>query len=238
MNWFAKINLKIVIEQLGALRSALFLLLLITACIYGGYRIGHYYHGFHVNTLDQQKLRLDSLYKEQENQIKIINTLEVELTLERIANQKAQNTLKFMEKEHYIVKKELAFYEKVMAPEKEVDGLVVDKIKITATQSPNHYTFQVILVQQELKKRYAKGYIELTFQGSKSNKPTKINLAAISSLTKKDLSFSFKYFKILEGEFTLPEDFIPEKTLLSVILPKGKWQKYYRLNKNIAWSLD
>jgi len=238
MNWLAKINLKIVVGHLGALKSAIILLLLITLCIWGGYRLGNYYHGFHVITLEQQKLRLGLLYKEQEDQIKVINTLEVELTLERLANQKAQSTLKLMEKEHYQVKKELAFYEKVMAPEKEVDGLVVDKIKITATQSPNHYRFQVTLVQQALRKRYAKGYIKLNFKGSNSNKPSKINLTAISSITKKDLSFSFKYFQIIEGEFTLPENFIPETILLNVILPKTKWQKYSKLDKKIAWNTD
>ncbi len=238
MNGLAKINIKAVIEQLGALKSAFFLLLLISLCLFSGYRLGNYYHNFHVVTLEQQKLRLDLLYKEQEDQIRVINTLEVELTLERLANQKAQSTLKLMEKEHYQVKKELAFYEKVMAPEKEADGLVVDKIKITATQSPNHYRFQVVLVQQALRKRYAKGYIELRFKGSSANKPSKINLRSISGITKKDLSFSFKYFQIIEGEFTLPDNFVPETTLLNVILPKTKWQKYYKLDKKTAWVID
>ena len=45
-----------------------------------------------------------------------------------------------MSQEHYQVKKELAFYEKVMAPEKEADGVVIDNIKITASSKSEPLT--------------------------------------------------------------------------------------------------
>ncbi|MGL1956542.1 MAG: hypothetical protein OCD00_04430 [Colwellia sp.] len=238
MNWLAKINLTIVAERLGPLRSALFLLILIGLCLFTGYRLGNYYHGFQVETLEQQKIRLDELYANQARQVARIHTLEVELAVESLANQGSQTTLKKMENAHYQVKKQLAFYEKVMAPEKEADGLVIDNMKILATQSPNHYRFQVVLVQQQLKKRYAKGFIELSFIGSLDDKPEQLTLANVSSLTRKELSFSFKYFQVVEGEFTLPEKFVPEKIVLSATLPKGKWQKYHKLDKSQTWLLD
>ncbi|MCW8833523.1 MAG: hypothetical protein OQK03_09410, partial [Colwellia sp.] len=166
MNWLAKINLRVVTERLGPFKSATFLAVLIMLCLFIGYRLGNYYHNFQVSTLAQQKQRLDDLYHQQAKQVERIHTLEVELAVEQLANQNAQATLKQMADEHYQVKTELAFYEKVMAPEKEADGLVIDNVKVNATQSPNHFEFQVILVQQLLKKRYAKGYIELEVIGS------------------------------------------------------------------------
>ncbi|MBL4940529.1 MAG: hypothetical protein JKY81_02565 [Colwellia sp.] len=238
MNWLAKINLNIVTERLGSFKSALFLLILIILCLFVGYRLGNFYHNFQSTTLTQQKDRLEQLYQQQESQIARIHILEVELAVEQLANQNAQVVLKKMSQEHYQVKKELAFYEKVMAPEKEADGLVIDNIKITATQSPNHYNFQVILVQQQLKKRYAKGYVDLAVFGSLANKPNQIKLADISTLTRKELSFSFKYFQIIEGSFTLPENFLAEKVQLSAILTKSKWQKYQKLNKTLPWILE
>jgi len=237
MNWLAKINLTVVTERLGPFKSALFLLIVISICLFSGYRFGNYYHNYQETTLNQQKTRLDELYSTQAKQVEQIHTLEVELVVERLANQNSQSTLKQMAEEHYQVKKQLAFYEKVMAPEKDADGLIIDNIKIMATQSPNHYRFQVVLVQQELKKRYVKGYIELAFEGSLADKPKLIKLSEVSSLSKKDRSFSFKYFQVIEGEFTLPDNFVPEKLSLSAILPKTKWQKYYKLNKNQPWSL-
>ena len=143
-----------------------------------------------------------------------------------------------MSLEHYQVKKELAFYEKVMAPEKEADGLVIDNMKISKSQSPNHYNFQVVLVQQQLKKRYAKGYVNLVITGSLAKKPSQLKLSDISDNTRKSLSFSFKYFQVIEGSFTLPENFSPEKIHLSAILSKTKWQKHQELKKTLPWMVE
>ena len=238
MNWLAKINLTVVTERLGPFKSALFLLTLIALCLFIGYRLGNFYHNFQSTTLAQQKIRLEQLYQQQSKQVERIHTLEVELAVEQLANQNAQAMLKKMSVEHYQVKKELAFYEKVMAPEKEADGLVIDNIKIIASQSPNYYHFQVILVQQQLKKSYAKGYVDLVVIGSLANKPSQLKLSDISAVTKKELSFSFKYFQVIEGTFTLPENFVPEKIHISAVLTKTKWQKYQELNKTESWDVE
>jgi hypothetical protein len=238
MNWLAKINLTVVTERLGPFKSALFLLTLIVLCIFVGYRMGNFYHNFQYSTLEKQKIRLAEMYEKQSNQVELIHTLEVELAVEQLASQNAQKMLKKMSLENYQVKKELAFYEKVMAPEKEADGVVIDNIKIMASQSPNHYSFQIVLVQQQIKKRYTKGYIGLSIIGSLKNKPSQLSLTEISTLTTKELSFNFKYFQVLEGAFTLPENFAPEKLQLSAILTKNKWQKYHKLEKSLPWRIE
>jgi hypothetical protein len=238
MNWLAKINLTVVTERLGPFKSALFLLVLIALCSFVGYRVGNFYHNFQATIIEKQKARLEELYQKQSSQVELIHTLEVELAVEQLASQNAHATLKKMSVEHYEVKKSLAFYEKVMAPEKEVDGVIIDNINITASQSPNHYNFQIILVQQKIKKRYAKGYVDVSLAGSLDNKPSQLVLTDISTITRNDLSFNFKYFQVLEGSFTLPENFYPEKLNLSVILTKNKWQKYHKLKKSIPWRVE
>ena len=236
MNWLAKINLSTVVTRLGAFRSAILLLAVIAIALFCGYRIGNFYHGYQVQTLAQQKERLDGLYQKLVEKSQRINTLEVELEVERMANMRSQRDLKVIEQEHFQVKKELAFYEKVMAPEKQANGLVIDGVKLAKTESPHHYRFQVVLVQQLLRKRYAKGFVELSLTGSLNGKPTKLPLSEVSSLTKKDLSFSFQYFQIVSGELTLPENFIAEKIDVAAILPKGKWQTYNRIDQSYSWQ--
>ena len=238
MNWLAKINLTVVTQRLGPFKSALFLLSLIIVCLFVGYRFGNFYHNFQAETLAKQKKRLEELYQEQAKQVERIHTLEVELAVEQLASQNAQATLKEMSLEHYHVKKELAFYEKVMAPEKGADGLVIDNLKITASQSPNHYNFQIVLVQQQLKRSSVKGHVELIVTGSLNNKPSQLKLENISAITEKELSFSFRYFQVIEGSFTLPSNFSPEKILLSAVLTKNKWQKYQKLDKTLPWGVE
>lgn len=236
MNWLAKINLNTMIERLGPFRSAIFLLLLFSTCLYSGYRVGNYYHGFHVRTLELQKGRLDDFYQQQLAQSQRIHRLEAELEFERMGNQEAQKTLKTMESDHYQVKKQLAFYEKVMAPEKQADGLVIDSVNIGPSQSLNHFRFEVILIQQTIKKRYAKGHILLTLSGSLDNKPSEIKVSDILAANQHPLSFSFRYFQVITGEFSVPDNFIAEHITVSAVLPKGKWQDYNRLDETYVWS--
>lgn len=238
MNWLAKINLSVVIKRLGPYKSAFFLALMMVLCIFTGYRLGNFYHHFQTTTLAQQKNRLENLYQEQALQVERIHTLEVELAVEQLVNQNAQVTLQQMADEFYQVKKQLGFYEKVMAPEKGANGLVIDKVKITASQSLNHYNFQITLVQQQLKKRYAKGYVDIVVTGSFANKPKQLALSDISTATKKSLSFSFKYFQVISGGIILPNDFIAEKIQVSAILTKSKWQKYQKLNETLPWNTE
>jgi len=240
MNWLAKINLSTVVMRLGTFRSAILLLSMVVVSVFCGYRVGNFYHNYQSQTLAQQQSRLDFIYQQLAEKTQRINTLEVELEVERMANQRSQQTLKSIEQEHFQVKKELAFYEKVMAPEKDANGLVIDKVNLTKTESPEHYRFQVVLVQQLLRKRYAKGYIEVSITGSLNNKPSSIALSELSTLKQKDLSFSFQYFQIITGELTLPENFIPETINVAAVLPKGKWQKYNRIDQSYPWlkSID
>jgi hypothetical protein len=236
MNWLAKINLNTVVKRIGTFRSAILLLTIIIISLFCGYRIGNFYHGYQVQALEQQKFRLDALYQKLVEKSQRINTLEVELEVERMANQHSQQMLKSIEQAHFQVKKELAFYEKVMAPEKQANGLVIDNIVVTKTESPNHYRFQVALVQQLLRKRYAKGVIELSITGSLDNRPITIPLSELSKSTKKDLSFSFQYFQIISGELMLPDNFIPEKISVAAILTKSKWQEYNRIDQSYQWQ--
>lgn len=235
MSWLAKINLNIVVAKIGTFKSAILLIILIATCLYCGYRVGNFFHGYQKMTMEQQKKRLDELYNKQDGQIRRINTLEVELEVERIANQKSHRLLKEIEEEHYRVKKELAFYEKVMAPEKQADGLVVDKVLFTPTGSPNHFSYEVVLVQQRIKKRYAKGNVDISFVGSFNKKPKKLTLQEVSKISEKSLKFSFKYFQIFEGELTFPEGFIPDKVKLSAVMPKSKHQAYQKIDESYPW---
>jgi hypothetical protein len=238
MKWLAKINLGVVIERLGTFKSALFLLTVISLCLFIGYRLGNYYHHFQVTNLDQQKLRLEQLYQQQENNIARIHTLEVELAVEQLANQSAQGLLKSAAEQEFEVKKQLAFYEKVMAPEKQTAGLFVDNVIIQASKIPNKYHFQVTLVQQQLKRRYSKGYIEVVFEGREGKKAVKLKLKEVAEVNKKELKFSFQYFQIINGEFTLPANFTPENVLVSTILTKSRWQKYTKTEKSVSWQVS
>lgn len=236
MNWLAKINLNVVVKRLGPFKSALLLVFILGLSIFSGYRVGNFFHSYQQQKIEHQQSRLDDLYLQISKHVSRINMLEVELEVERLANDKSRTVIKNLESQHFEVKRNLAFYEKVMAPEKQADGIVLDKVIISATESENHYRFQVVLMQQQKQKRYAKGYIDFFVEGSLDNKPIRLKLSEISKQVRADLSFNFQYFQIVEGEITFPEGFKAEQVLLTATLPQGRWQKYSRLDETYKWQ--
>ena len=114
----------------------------------------------------------------------------------------------------------------------------MENVKITAGKTPQQYQFQVTLVQQQLKRRYSKGYIDLVFEGDNAGKMVKFKLSDVSKIDKKTLKFSFQYFQIISGEFILPEGFSPESVTASAILTKSRWQKYAKKDKQLPWLVS
>ncbi len=77
MNWLTKINLTTVFKRLGPLKSAFFIVLIISLCLYIGYRFGNFYHSYQQNIIKNQAQRLTQLYQENEDYIRTVNTLTV-----------------------------------------------------------------------------------------------------------------------------------------------------------------
>lgn len=235
MNWLAKISWNNLRTHLGAFNSLILLACLVGGLFYGGYRFGNYYHGYQQNFLQNQQNRLDELYQKQEASVQRINTLAVELELERLANQQSMAALRELEQSNFELKKELTFYQMVMAPEKQADGLVIENVEIFSTESENHYRYRLVLVQQQKSKRYVKGKLNLQITGSLNNKRATLDLKEVSDITNEQLSFSFQFFQVLEGELLLPPNFVAEQISVSANLPKTRWQKANTLKRRFDW---
>lgn len=236
MKWLAKINLHTFVQKLGVYKSFIIVLTLIVICVFSGYRLGNYFHAHQIQAISYHKKTLALLDQQLADQIKRINTLSAELEIEKMANKQSLASLKSVGNENFELKKSLAFYERIMAPEKEADGVVLDEFLVSETAIKNRYNFNTLLVHQRIQKRYAKGFIDISVKGVLNNKTTTFSLADLSELSKKDLTFSFKYFQSIHGVFNLPEDFVPEKIHVIITLPKSRWQKYHRLEKGFKWS--
>ncbi len=235
MDWLRQITLNKLHNKFGAFKLLIFSVSILFLVALASYKIGNFYQGHQSKLIAEQSERLDRLYLQNEQAQSRINTLNVELEIEKLASYKAQQALRSLEDDHFSLKKELAFYEKIMAPEKEANGVVIDEVQVVETASPGHYRLRVVLVQQQKSKRYAKGRVEVSFNGSLNDRPASINLLNIAKINKQELNFSFQYFQVFEVEFELTENFIPEKIQVAAILPKGRWQKYHRLDETYAW---
>jgi hypothetical protein len=122
-----------------------------------------------------------------------------------------------------------------MAPELTQDGFVVESVEILATASTNNYAISIMMLQRENIKAIIKGTLNISLQGSQNTVPIKYDLKEILDDKTEKMSFSFKYFQVLELRVTLPEDFTPEQIEIKTDIYKYK-RKRGSYTRTIEWE--
>lgn len=223
-------------QKYGRFKSLLLLILVMGFMAYVGFWIGNKDSIIQQAQIDAQNERLENLYQETEKQLKQINFLAVELEIEKLASEQSQTSLARLQKKIYDMRTELTFYQKVMAPELMADGLAIDSFSIVETETKGRFKFKLVIIQSDKTKRYAKGHILLSIDGKENEQAKEYDLLGLAKLSKKQAKFSFQYFQVFEEEFDLPSGFSPEQIKTSVVLPKGKWQEYKRVDRSFEWA--
>ncbi len=228
-------NLEIIWHNLASFYSSI--IGLVVLCLVGAFAYWLAYKQFSSIKDDNKNLKLsleqreDELFKSDQE----LNFLRVELEVEKVALQSIQNDLKTINTENAALKKELTFFQNVMAPESTAQGVMLDDFYVETSLSDTRFRYHAALVHTRKQKRYAKGHIKVVLFGQKDNKTIRYDLKDLL-IEKQSLKFSFQYFQILEGDFELPKGFEPERIEIAVISPKKKWQKYKRSDSKVDWQ--
>ena len=204
---------------------------------YLGFEAGNVHYDAQKQQIDTLNQSLDNLRKENETLTKNLNVLGVELEVQRLANQSTQQNLQENLVKEAQLKQELSFYQKVMAPELKEQGFSIDGFEIESTLSDNFYRFNLILMQQKKLKAVIKGNLDVRLEGSENGKPKELRLLDLMEQGSSGLVFSFKYFQVVQGAFTLPESFIPEKIVVHAEVFQFK-KKRGDLTRSFAWELS
>lgn len=138
------------------------------------------------------------------------------------------------QKEILVLKEELAFYTSLIEPSKMKSALHVKDLVIEAIDSDAHlYRYKLILTQRHQNNRMATGKVDIRLTGQYKSGKVTYALSDISSKTKKNIQFKFKYFQSFEGSLRLPSEFQPE-FLTILVNPKGKRLK--AISKVFQWT--
>lgn len=224
-------------RRLGRFQFLILLMAVVLGCVYAGFKVGTLANQWQIEQIQTQKKRLDGLYEELDQKIRQINYLSVELEVEQNANSEIQRELLQLRQESFELRRELNFYQKVVAPELVADGISVEQFSAEPTNLEGRFRFRFALVQTDTQKRYAKGYIRIKLLGVKADEKAEFDLAELAGMSKNNLAFSFHYFQYFEGEFELPEGVIAEQIEVKVIQPKTKWQKYKATTQTLDWPM-
>ncbi|RUO30156.1 DUF6776 family protein [Aliidiomarina sanyensis] len=166
------------------------------------------------------------------------NILQVELDVERAANRALQNEIREALDENASIRRELAFYQRVMAPELDADGVTIDSFHISPISADRGFYFRLILLQLERIEQLMTGTIVVTVRGHQGNQRRDLNLLELAGLEGDANRFAMNYFALTEGSFVLPEGFVPDTVQVQVRARGGRQtERYFPWDDLISESL-
>lgn len=207
--------------------------------IAAGYFVGNMSLLQQQHRLSVQLQQLQTLLKTSETQLvdqrKQVDYLTAELAVERHTSQLQMQDLKAEQQKLFETRKELAFYQKIISPDLQANSLIIDSFTLSPGQAVGKYKFNLVLIEQDKQKNFAKGQITLTLVGKKAGKKATVDLLQLAGFSKADRRFSFKHFQIFEGEFVLPSAFMAEQVEVTVSVPASRGQKAAKVSQSIPW---
>ena len=134
------------------------------------------------------------------------------------------------------LKKKLLFYQRILAPEKVINGVTLDSLTVSKEASTDYYYMQVVLAQVQRKKRHIKAQGQLSVYGSLNGKPKSYKWKTLRSDKKQNLTFSFRYFQSIEASIKMPAGFVPERIVFKADIKGNKWNSGVKLNQSFDWD--
>lgn len=137
------------------------------------------------------------------------------------AQKDSRHSLTKLNNELSDVKKKLAFYQRVVAPETVAKGLYIDSLRINSTGEVGIHQYKLVVAQGVNPKRSIKGRYTLSVMGKTAGKEKAFAMQDILVSKKRTQGFSFRYYELLAGTLKFEQGFVPEQVTVTVI-PSNK----------------
>lgn len=207
-------NEKRKLPDLAQLHRGLQALVLAVVLFIGGL-LGYLGGNWHVLVLQdrvsQLEQQINQLYERSEQFDYQQHIAQVELGIERAATTSLQQELLAAQDENFALRRELTFYQKIMSPETEASGVVIDSLELQPSRQTNSYHFRLALVQTERQRNLISGTVSMRLRGRQDGEPAELDLQSLAAIETKDRQFSMRYFTVQAGTFILPEGFVADR---------------------------
>ena len=194
------------------------------AC-WAGFEYGQYRAAFDSEAArDRQQAlqgRIDSLSEARSALRRQVAILERSSQIDREAAEAAKERFEEFEDERVRLQEDLAFYRGIVAPETRKHGLRVRDFQLEAV-SDGAYRYRFSLTQVFKNSKAVRGSVDLSVTGAVDGDTKTLVLGQLpGAVPSEPHKFRFKYFQNFEGEFKLPEGFLPREGIIDV-QPQGE----------------
>jgi cell division protein FtsB len=191
----------------------------------------------HQKVLDQlDKLASEyALLQQSETQLRQqVFNLESGRNIDNVAKQGIQETIKEYKATIDQLKKDVSFYQSIMAPSENIKGLQVQNLELQKTSDDKRYTYKIVLAQVADNKNYISGLVAVNVVGMQSGVKEILPLRDVSEdQSSLGIKFKFKYFQDITGELILPQGFSPESIQ---VVAQADGKKASKLERTYMWN--
>lgn len=214
----------------------LVIIALVGAMIWMSYEYGRRMAGFNSSDADlvinSQQVEIETLQSKLAEYQRQTAMLERNSKIEDDTAGELKKTLTEAQNEVLELKKELAFYKSIVAPEQGKPSLVIQTIQLKKDVAGD-FDYKIMVSQQGRNDRFARGTIEVNIEGTNQGAKQILALSDVSEDASKPMNFGMKYFQNFTGKLKLPEGFAAES--MSVKL-KPKSNTLESVDEKFPWA--
>jgi len=133
------------------------------------------------------------------------------------AQQDSRRTMAKLHEELSEAKERLAFYQRVVSPNKIIKGLHVSSFEIKGLKDTGEFQYELLIAQGAGKKVAVKGSYTLSILGELNGEVMTLSLADMSKKALKSETFSFRYYELLTGVLKLPKGFVAKHVDVAIL---------------------
>ena len=112
---------------------------------------------------------------------------------------------------------QIAFYRGIVSPELSRVGIRIYGFKLSRATAADTFRYDLTLIQAVRHNRKIDGRVQVIIQGQQDGVRKSLPMSELAIGEGADLSFSFKYFEELTGEFKIPTGFKPEQVTVTLV---------------------
>lgn len=162
--------------------------------------------------------------------------LATELDVERSTNLLLQQDIKDLQQQVFELKKELAIFQKIVAPVPESGTLVIDSFRLEPGRTKGRFQFSLLLIEQNKQKKQTRAQLEIRLKGKRKKKVVDIDLLKLAGFSSKSKRLVIKNFRTIEGEFVMPSGTTFEKLEVRLSSNSGQGGTTVQLKKEYSWD--
>ncbi|PJG59315.1 DUF6776 family protein [Aeromonas cavernicola] len=140
---------------------------------------------------------------------------ETQVTTQQAAFEQLQQTLKSQESQVQELKRQLAFFERIMRPTSQQVGVVIDNLTLQETSIPGRFHYRLSLTQPAKQRELFRGQVQIRVEGSLENQAKTLSGRDLG-MTVGDWRYALRYFQLLEGNWQLPPGFVPDRVRITI----------------------